>query len=89
MGIPMIPNGLWGFPMMMEGHSMKVDDITNGVLVLIRLGVAARFIFCMIKLIGADEDAGRYKKRSKNAVLFWIIAESVWAIRDMAYYYYK
>jgi hypothetical protein len=69
---------------------MTVDDITNGIMILVRLGVAARFIFCMVKLIGADDDAGRYKKRAKNAVLFWIIAESVWAIKDLVlYYYYK
>jgi hypothetical protein len=68
---------------------MTVDDITNGVMILVRLGVAARFIFCMVKLIGADEEAGRYKKRAKNSVIFWIIAESVWIIRDLALYYYK
>jgi hypothetical protein len=68
---------------------MTVDDITNGVMILVRLGVTARFIFCMVKLIGADEDAGRYKKRAKHSVIFWIIAESVWIIRDLALYYYK
>ena len=54
-----------------------------------RLGVAARFIFCMLKLIGAEDEATRYKKRAKNAVLFWIIAECVWIIKDLAIYYYK
>jgi hypothetical protein len=68
---------------------MTVDDITNGVMILVRLGVVARFIFCMVKMIGADEDAGRYKKRAKNSVLFWIIAESVWVIRDLTLYYYR
>lgn len=68
---------------------MTIDDITNGVIMLVRLGVVARFIFCMVKLIGADEDAGRYKKRAVNSVLFWIIAESVWAIKDIVMYYYR
>ena len=68
---------------------MKIDDITNAVLIIVRLGVVARFIFCMVKLIGADEDAGRYKKRSINAVIFWVIAESVWVIKDLVLYYYK
>ena len=68
---------------------MTIDDITNGVMILVRLGVIARFIFCMVKLIGADEDAGKYKRRAKNAVLFWIIAESVWVIRDLVFYYYR
>ena len=68
---------------------MTIDDITNGLIMLVRLGVVARFIFCMVKLIGADEDAGRYKKRAVNSVLFWIITESVWIIKDLTLYYYK
>lgn len=68
---------------------MAIDDITAGMLALVRIGVVARFIFCMVKLIGADEDAGRYKKRAANAVLFWIIAESAWVIKDLVMHYYK
>ncbi|MDR1320673.1 MAG: mercury transporter [Gracilibacteraceae bacterium] len=67
---------------------MTIDDITAGVMILVRLGAVARFIFCMVKLIGADEDAGKYKKRAKNAVLFWIIAESVWTLKDLVLHYY-
>jgi hypothetical protein len=68
---------------------MTVDDITNGLMIIVRLGIICRFIFCMVKLIGADEDAGRYKKRAKNAVIFWILAESVWIIRDLVFFYYR
>jgi len=68
---------------------VTIDDITMGVMILVRLGVVARFIFCMVKLMGADEDAMKYKKRAKNAVLFWIIAESVWVLRDIVFFYYR
>ncbi|MCL2189166.1 MAG: mercury transporter [Defluviitaleaceae bacterium] len=68
---------------------MTIDDITSAVMILVRLGVVARFIFCMVKLIGADEEAMKYKKRAKNAVLFWIIAESVWILRDIVFFYYQ
>ncbi|MCL2253593.1 MAG: mercury transporter [Lachnospiraceae bacterium] len=67
---------------------MTIDDISKAVLILVRLGVIARFVFCMIKLIGADEEASKYKKRAKNAVIFLIIAESVWALKDLVFYYY-
>ena len=67
---------------------MTVDDITKGIMILVRLGVIGRFIFCMVKLIGADEDSAKYKKRAKNAVLFWIIAESVWVLKDLVFHYY-
>ena len=68
---------------------MTIDEITKAVLILVRAGAAARFIFCMVKLMGADEDIMRYKKRAKNTVLFWIISESVWALRDIVFFYYK
>lgn len=68
---------------------MTIDEITNAVLILVRLCVIGRFIFCMVKLIGAEEEAVKYKKRAKNAVLFWIIAESVWVLKDLAFYYYQ
>jgi len=68
---------------------MTVDDITNGLMIIVRLGVVGRFIFCMVKLIGAEEEAMRYKKRAKNAVLFWILAESVWIIKDIVMFYYR
>jgi hypothetical protein len=68
---------------------MTVDEITGALMIIVRLGVVARFIFCMVKLIGADEDAGKYKKRAKNAALFWIIAESVRIIKDAVLYYYR
>ena len=67
---------------------MTIDEITTGIMILVRLGVIGRFIFCMVKLIGADEEAGKYKKRAKNAVLFWIIAESVWVLKSLVFYYY-
>ena len=68
---------------------MKIDDITNAILIIVRLGIVARFIFCMVKLISADEEAGKFKKRAINAVIFWIIAESVWVLKDLVLYYYK
>jgi hypothetical protein len=67
---------------------MTIDNITSAVIMLVRIGVIGRFIFCMVKLIGAEEEATKYKKRAKNAVLFWIIAESVWAIKDIVFFYY-
>jgi hypothetical protein len=68
---------------------MTVDDITNALITIVRLGIVGRFIFCMVKLIGAEDEAPRYKKRAKNAVLFWILMESIWIIKDILFYYYR
>jgi len=71
-----------------EVLKVAIDDITKGIMALVRIGVIGRFIFCMVKLAGADDEAAKYRKRAKNAVLFWIIAESAWALKDLVFHYY-
>lgn len=67
---------------------VTMDDISNAIIALVRIGAAARFIYCMTRLSGAEEQAAQYKKRAKNTVLFYIIAESIWQIKDIILYYY-
>lgn len=68
---------------------VTMDDISNAIIVLVRVGAAARFIYCMIRLSGEEEQAAQYKKRAKNTVLWYIIAESIWQIKDIVLYYYS
>lgn len=67
---------------------MTVDDISVAIIGLIRAGAVFRFIYCMVRLQGAEEEATQYRKRAKNTVLFYIIAESIWQIKDIVMYYY-
>lgn len=66
-----------------------VDEISGAIIILVRLGCVARFIYCMIRLQAAEEEQAQYKKRAKNAVIFYILAESIWQIKDLVLYYYK
>ena len=66
-----------------------VDEIARAIILLIRVGCVARFIYCMIRLSAAEEEATQYKKRAKNSVIFYIIAESIWQIKDLILYYYR
>jgi hypothetical protein len=68
---------------------VTMDDISNTIIILVRLGAAARFIYCMVRLTGAEEQASQYKKRAKNTIVFYIIAESIWQIKDLILYYYS
>jgi len=69
--------------------TITVEDISQAVMLIIRLGVVARLLYCLIRLGAADEEAGQYKKRAKNAVVFLILAESIWAIKDLILWYYR
>ncbi|WP_270405769.1 hypothetical protein [Paenibacillus timonensis] len=43
----------------------------------------------MIRLSGADEESGKYKKRARNVVLFYILAESIWQVKELILFYYR
>lgn len=68
---------------------MKINDISVAVISLIRLGAVFRFVYCMVRLQGAEEEATQYRKRAKNILLFYILAESIWQIKDIIMYYYS
>lgn len=68
---------------------ITMDDISMAIISLVRIGAAARFIYCLIRLEAAEEQAAQYKKRAKNTVIFYIIAECIWQIKDLILYYYK
>ncbi len=68
---------------------VTLDEISKAVITLLRLGAAFRLVYCMVRLEGAEEERGQCKKRAKNTVLFYVLAESVWQIKEMVFYYYK
>lgn len=68
---------------------ITMDDISMAIISLVRIGAAARFIYCLIRLEAAEEQAAQYKKRAKNTVIFYIIAECIWQIKDLILYYYQ
>jgi len=67
---------------------VTMDDISMAIIMLVRIGAIGRFIYCMIRLTAAEEETAQYKKRAKNAVIFYVIAESIWQIKDLVLYYY-
>ena len=67
---------------------ITLDDISTAVIALIRVGAVFRFIYFMVRLQGAEEEQTQFKKRAKNTVLFYVLAESIWQIKDIVFYYY-
>ena len=67
---------------------ITLDDISMAVIVLIRAGAVFRFIYCMVRLQGAEEEQAQYKKRVKNTVMFYVMAECIWQIKEIMFYYY-
>lgn len=67
---------------------ITLDDLSTAVIVLIRAGAVFRFIYCMVRLQGAEEEQAQFKKRAKNTVIFYVLAECIWQIKDIVFYYY-
>ena len=65
-----------------------VVEIANTFIWLIRAGAVFRIVYCMFRLIASEEEAGQLKKRAKNTVVFYILAESIWQIKDLVLDYY-
>ena len=61
---------------------VTMDDLSKAIILLVRVGAVARFIYCMVRLAAAEEQAAQYKKRARNTVIFYVIAESIWQIKD-------
>ena len=68
---------------------VTMDDLSKAIILLVRVGAVARFIYCMVRLAAAEEQAAQYKKRARNTVIFYVIAESIWQIKDLILYYYS
>ena len=56
---------------------------------LIRTGVVLRFTICMISMQKADDEMEGIKKRVVNLIVFYIIAESIFQVKDILFYYFN
>ena len=65
-----------------------VEELANAMIILIRSGAALRVIYCFIAMAGDEEQMATYKKRIKHVVAFYIMAESIYLIRDLVMSYY-
>ncbi|MNO15970.1 hypothetical protein D3C76_56420 [compost metagenome] len=68
---------------------VTLEELAQAVVLLIRVGCAFRFIYTMIRLSGADEESSKYKKRARNVVIFYILAESIWQVKELILFYYR
>ena len=56
--------------------------------VIIPLGVTFRVVFCLIKMIYDEEAQGSYKRKTRNTIVFGIIAELKFVILALVQGYY-
>lgn len=66
-----------------------IYDIVNILRVyIIPLGVTLRCIYCFIQMIYNEDERKLNIKRVKNALIFLVISQLVFVIKDIIEYYY-
>ncbi|CDI50107.1 hypothetical protein [Clostridium tetani] len=66
-----------------------VKEMAYAFMTLIRVGSGFRIIYCFIRMGSSEEEGAMYKKRAKNILIFYILAESIWQIKDVILTCYK
>ena len=66
-----------------------VTDISKVLIWLIRAGAVFRVVYCCFRLITNEEEAQSFKSRIKNVLVFYIIAECIFQIKDLVITYFS
>ncbi|WP_273327804.1 mercury transporter [Vallitalea guaymasensis] len=65
-----------------------LKELSSVFLILIRCGTVLRVVYCFV-MMGTDEELEKaYKKKIRNVIVFYILAESCYAIKDVITNYY-
>ena len=65
-----------------------INGLIDALKILIGLGVTARVIFCLIKMMYSEEEKSSYKRKMINTIVFGVIAELCLVIKDVVMFYY-
>lgn len=66
-----------------------VKEMADAFIILIRVGAVFRVVYCFIRMGVSEDESAMYKKRAKNTLMFYILAESIWQIKEIILGYYS
>lgn len=65
-----------------------LKELSSVFLILIRSGTVLRVVYCFV-MMGTDEELEKaYKKKIRNVIVFYVLAESCYVIKDVITSYY-
>jgi hypothetical protein len=65
-----------------------IKQMADAFVMLIRAGAAFRVVYCLVRMGMNEEEAGMYKKRVRNTIVFYVIAECIWQLKELVLNYY-
>lgn len=66
----------------------SLEELADIFIWFIRVGSVTRVSYCFLKMVISEDEVNVYKRRIKNVVIFHILAESIWALKDLVTYYF-
>lgn len=65
-----------------------IKELAFAFILIIRAGTVLRVVYCFIAMGVDEEQSVTYKKRIKNTIVFYVMAECGWMIKDIMLGYY-
>ena len=65
-----------------------IKQMADAFIMLIRAGAVFRVVYCFVRMGMNEEESAMYKKRARNAVVFYVIAECIWQMKEIVLGYY-
>lgn len=65
----------------------EIDELSSFLVWCIRTGIGIKVIYSFIKMMHGEE-IEIHKARIEKAVLFLILAECIWQLKNIAIYYF-
>jgi len=65
-----------------------IKKMCDVFIMLIRAGAAMRLVYCLIRMGASEEESSMHKKRARNAIVFYVLAECIWQLKDLVLGYY-
>ncbi len=66
-----------------------LKQMADAFVILIRTGAVFRVIYCLVRMGMNEEEAPMHRKRARNTVVFYVIAESIWQFKELILNYYQ
>ncbi|MGI6189939.1 MAG: mercury transporter [Caldicoprobacteraceae bacterium] len=66
-----------------------LKQMADAFVMLIRTGAVFRVVYCLVRIGMSEEEAVMYKKRARNTVVFYTIAETIWQFKELILNYYQ
>ncbi|GHU90899.1 hypothetical protein FACS1894202_11470 [Clostridia bacterium] len=65
-----------------------LNELIAVLMNVIRISAAGSIVFAFIRIMATEDEQGKYKKRIRNTLVFYIITECVFQIKDLAIFYF-